>query len=127
MRSESLFAAGSLWLLIAVPSVWAAHFLLCYWATAVWCAKFVGAGGPLATMQVVVGVLTAAALLTLLGLAVHASRRYGGRLGPDDDLVANSEPERSRFLGHTALLLCTLSAVAVIFDAVPVLVIATCG
>jgi hypothetical protein len=35
-------ANESLWLLVASPVIWAAHFLLCYGTAAVWCAKVAG-------------------------------------------------------------------------------------
>lgn len=127
MRHEFLFQEGSLWPLIAAPSVWAAHFLLSYWIGAVWCARYVGDDGSLLWVQVSVGALTVAALLTLGWLARKAVRGYQGRLMIDDDLVGDSEQERTRFMGHATLLLCTLSAVAVVFDAVPVAIFATCS
>ncbi|MGB7839915.1 MAG: hypothetical protein WBL40_17580 [Terrimicrobiaceae bacterium] len=35
----------SLWLLMISPTIWAAHFLLCYLTAAIWCAKFAGRNG----------------------------------------------------------------------------------
>lgn len=126
MKYESLFEEGSLWVLIAVPSIWAAHFLISYWAAAVWCTKIVADGGSLVPLQIGIGALTVVALLAILWLARHAASRYQGELGLDDGLTESSEVHRTRFLGHAALLLCMLSAVAVIFDAVPVVLNPSC-
>lgn len=126
MRYESLFEEGSLWPVIAALSIWAGHFLLCYWVAAVWCAKFAEGEGSLLWVRVAIGVLTVVALAAVGWLARHAVRRYHGRLAIEDDLVEDSEPERARFLGHATLLLCALSAVAIVFDVVPALVFATC-
>ncbi len=30
---------GSVWILVAAPSIWAAHFLLSYWVAAIWCGS----------------------------------------------------------------------------------------
>ena len=127
MRHKFLFQEGSLWPLIAAPSVWAAHFLVSYWVGAVWCARYAGDEGSLFWVQVVVAGLTVAALSALAWLAWLASHRYHGQLVIEDDLVDDTEHARTRFLGHATLLLCVLSAVAVVFDAVPVAVFATCS
>lgn len=126
MKYESLFEEGSLWPVIAALSIWAGHFLLSYWAAAVWCAKYAEGEGSLFWVRVAVGLLTLVALAAVGGLARHAMRRYRGRLAIEDDLVEDSEAERTRFLGHATLLLCTLSAAAIVLDVVPVMVFATC-
>lgn len=126
MKYESLFEEGSLWPVIAALSIWAGHFLLCYWVAAVWCAKYAVGEGSLLWVRIAIGLLTVAALGALAWLAWHAVHRYRGRLEIEDDLVEDSESERTRFLGHATLLLCSLSAVAIVFDVVPALVFATC-
>lgn len=123
MRHKRLIDDGSLWIMVAAPTVWAAHFLLCYWIAAVWCAKI---GGPLDEVRFWVLVLTAGALALVALLAWHAVRRYDGQLLIQEDLTKDTEEERERFLGHATLLLCSLSALAIVFDAVPALVFDQC-
>jgi hypothetical protein len=70
--------------------------------------------------------LTVAALALLAWIARHAVRRYEGRLLIQEHLTEPSEAERTRFLGHATLLLCSLSAVAIVFDAMPAVVFNSC-
>lgn len=126
VRYESLLEDGSVWVMVAAPVVWAAHFLLAYWAGAVWCAKLAEAESLL-PVRLTVGALTVAALAIIGWLAWHARRRYEGELRIEEDLVEDTQVERTRFLGHAALLLCVLSAVGVIFDALPAAVFARCA
>lgn len=126
MKHESLFQEGSLWPVIAALSIWAGHFLLCYWVAAVWCAKYAAGEGSLLWVRIAIGLLTVLALAVLAWLARHAAHRYHARLDIEDDLLEDSDFDRARFLGHATLLLCALSAVAIVFDVVPALVFATC-
>ena len=123
---KRLLEEGSLWIMVAAPTVWAAHFLLCYWVAAVWCAKVTEGPGPLGPVRLTVAGLTVAALGLIGLLAWHAVRRYHGVLLIHEQLTEDTERERTRFLGHATLLLASLSAVAVVFDAMPVLVFDTC-
>lgn len=123
---KGILEEGSLWIMIAAPSVWAAHFLLAYWLAAIWCARIVGREGEIMAVRIGVGVLTIAALALVAWLARLAVRKYEGKLLIDDDLDEDSEPERTRFMGHATLLLCALSAIAIIFDALPAVVFDTC-
>lgn len=126
VRYEGLLDQGSIWIMVAPPCVWAAHFLLCYWVAAVWCAKVDPGAGSLLEARIAVGVLTVLALALIGWLSLRAWRRYEGRLTIDDDLVRDTESERTRFLGHATLLLAALSAVGVIFDALPALAFSSC-
>lgn len=123
---KRLLEEGSLWIMVAGPTVWAAHFLLSYWVAAVWCAKVVEGDGPLDGVRLTVAGLTVGALALIALLAWYAVRRYDGRLLVREELTEDTEAERTRFLGHSALLLCSLSAVAVIFDALPAVVFDSC-
>lgn len=120
---KRLIDEGSLWIMVAAPSVWAAHFLLCYWLAAVWCAKI---GGGLATVQTVTLALTAVALAIVGWLSWKARREYDGRLTVKDDHDGNTDETRRRFLGHATLLLAVLSAIAIVVDALPALVFDRC-
>jgi hypothetical protein len=123
---KRLIEEGSVWIMAASPCVWALHFLFSYWAAAVWCAKVAERFGSILPVRLGVGALTVAALALLAWIARHAVRRYEGRLLIQEHLTEPSEAERTRFLGHATLLLCSLSAVAIVFDAMPAVVFNSC-
>ncbi|SFP43226.1 hypothetical protein [Tranquillimonas alkanivorans] len=123
---KRLLEEGSVWIMIAAPCIWALHFLLSYWAAAVWCAKLADRYDPILPVRAGVAVLTLVALAVVAWLARYAVRRYQGRLLIQEDLTEHSEAERTRFLGHATLLLCALSAAAIIFDSMPILVFDSC-
>jgi hypothetical protein len=111
---------------IAAPVIWATHFLLCYVVAAVWCEKMGRASdlGPART-----GIL-ALTVLALVGIGAVTRRLWGVRarsLTDDDFEFEHDTPEeRHRFLSHVALMLCALSAVAVIYVAIPALYLTSC-
>lgn len=115
----------SLWLLIAAPIIWAAHFLLCYITASLWCAKVVGPGGSLATVCVAIAVYTALALagIGIIGWIGYRRHRFGHAALPHDD---DTPEDRHRFLGFATLLLAALSAVAVIYAALVAVFIGNC-
>ena len=102
-----------LWRVIAAPVVWALHFLFCYVYGAVYCAK-AGRDAPLDQPTIVVIVASLVAL-ALIGLTDN-----------DFEFEHNTPEERHRFLSHVALMLCVLSAVAVIYVTIPMLYLSTC-
>jgi hypothetical protein len=116
----------TLWQVIAAPVVWAVHFLASYVWAAIRCEK-AGRDAALGSAQTGVLLLTAVAL-ALIGLntlhlwRVHARSRSEG----DFDFDHNTPEERHRFLVHTALMLSVLSAIAVVFVALPAVVVTTC-
>ncbi|MGV6874183.1 hypothetical protein ACUSIJ_16035 [Pseudochelatococcus sp. B33] len=114
---------GSLWRITLPPLVWAGHFLLCYVAAAIWCAK-VGDAGGLTFLRLGIGAATLAALGLIVGLGLRSARQWG----PDDSVSGNvHRPEsRHRFLGHAALLLSIISFVAVVYVAMPAVFIESC-
>lgn len=114
---------GSIWILVAAPSIWAAHFLLSYWVAAVYCAK--GGFDLFEPRWVIVG-LGVLSCAVIGWLAVIAVRRYGGVFVVFEDLSQSSERGREVFTGHVALLLCVLSAVAIGFTVIPALVFGQC-
>jgi hypothetical protein len=115
-----------LWQVILAPVVWACHFLFCYVYGAVYCAKAgrdASLDGP---TQVIVGATVLA--LVLIGLSTLRLWRVRGRSLTDDDFEFehNTPEERHRFLSHVALMLCVLSAVAVLYVAIPMLYLTSC-
>ena len=108
----------SLWRLIFAPLVWAAHFLLSYVSGAIVCAK--SAGDGVGTLHLLVACYT----LRALALIGASTRRHWHRYRADvPQRAAGGGEARHRFLGFAGLLLCALSAVAVLYTAaVPALV-----
>lgn len=115
----------TLWLLAAAPSVWVAHFLLCYLTAAIWCAKFAGREGTLAPVRVAIAVYTlfALAVIAWVGVVGHRRRQRAEKGSTHDD---DTPEHRHAFLGFMALLLAMLSAMAVVYEALPALVLQTC-
>ena len=115
-----------LWRLVTAPVIWALHFLFCYVWVAVYCEK-AGRGAPLDEPRVAVIVATIVAL-GLIGWSTRRLWRVRGRSLTDNDFEFehNTPEERHRFLSHAGLMLCVLSAVAVVYVAIPALYLATC-
>ena len=116
---------GSLWLLTLAPAIWAAHLLLSYITGAVWCAKFAGPAGTLGGVRTTVVWYTSAALAAIIVVGIEGFRRhrFGTEATPHD---LDSAEDRHRFLGFATLLLAGLSAVAVLYAAMPVVFFETC-
>ncbi|MBK8908530.1 MAG: hypothetical protein IPM60_11690 [Rhodospirillales bacterium] len=113
----------SQWDLIIGPTVWAAHFLLSYVTAAVFCAKV---GGDLAPVRLAVAAYTAVALAVIGWAAWRAWLTWGGTVAKRPPLSRHTVGERRRFIGLATLLLCILSAIGTVFDALPALIFETC-
>lgn len=103
-------------LLATGPAIWAAHFLATYVTVSVWCARFAGAGGPLAPVGLPILLYTVAALAAIGAIGWSGYRRhgYGAETLPHD---MDTPADRHRFLGFSTLLLAGLSALATIYVA----------
>lgn len=124
----------TLWILTYSPTIWAAHFLLCYLTAAIWCAKVAGPLGPLGGARTAMAVYT---VLALVGIGLTWRRGYrrhkGGPPGSTYTLGYAHEPhgvdtprDRYAFLGLATVLLSALSAVAVVYVALAAVFIGTC-
>ena len=115
----------SLWLLTIAPTIWAVHLLVSYITAAVWCAKFVPAGGPLDGVRTAVLWYTAVALIGigLTGWEGFRRHRHGSEASTHD---LDTREDRHRFLGFATLLLSGLSAVGVVYAAVAAQYFDTC-
>ena len=116
---------ANLWTLLAPPAIWALHFLFCYVAAAIVCAKAGDIFTDLARLRMVILAATALALALIVVAGLQAWRHWG--FGTDDP--PHSEPtdeDRQHFLGYATLLLCALSFVSVLFVALPAFTIADC-
>jgi uncharacterized membrane protein YbhN (UPF0104 family) len=112
-------------LLAASPTIWAAHFLLAYCTAAVWCEKVAPPGGALGAAGLAIWIFTAAALaaIAITGWLAWRRHHYGnGKLPHDFD----SPADRHRFLGFACLLLSGLSAVAIVYSALAVVLVGSC-
>jgi hypothetical protein len=107
------------------PTIWAAHFLLCYVTAAVWCAKQPIALAPLGGARTAIAVYTVVALagIAIIGWWSFRAHRFGGAEPPHDE---DSPQDRYRFMGFATLLLSGLSALAVVYTALVAVFIETC-
>jgi disulfide bond formation protein DsbB len=115
----------NLWLLTVSPTIWAAHFLLCYITAAIWCAKLDGAQTTLSVVRLSITLYTAFALIAigLNGWAGWRRHRHGSETTSHD---FDSSEDRHRFLGFATLLLSAFSAIATLFVAIVALFFEDC-
>ena len=111
----------SLWTLFTAPVIWAAHFLVCYVAAAVACAR----GVDLALVRLGIAGVTLGALggIVVAGLLAWRQWDFGADDPPHNEATRHG---RLLFQGFATLLLCGLSFVAVVYQALPALFIADC-
>jgi hypothetical protein len=119
--------------LVTAPTVWALHFLVSYTAAAGYCAKtmadarvFTGASWPDIT---VARLVIAAATVVAAAVIAFCAKQAWGHWQDGDNERPYDEPSfdgRQGFLGFATLLLCGLSAVGVIFVALPAVFIGDC-
>ncbi|WP_062228341.1 hypothetical protein [Aureimonas frigidaquae] len=115
----------NLWTLILTPTVWAVHFLLCYVAAAWHCAPNQALFEPIGGVRIAILVATVVALAICgwVGLrAITEWRGHGGHFPHDGD----SASVRERFLEFSSFLLAAMSFLAIIFTAMPALLIVDC-
>jgi len=107
--------------LLGAPLIWMAHFLACYVIVALVCALqltdvyLLG----LDPAQLGITIVTVLALLLMGGIAIVNWRKWTHPSGPD--------PEMSCFFAANTLLLCMLSALALIWVAFPAVLLPTCS
>ena len=115
-----------LWRVIISPTIWALHFLACYVAAAIYCEKM-GRDAPLDDIRLLVITVTLVALGGIFWSTLGLWRVHDRSLTDDDfEYEHNTPEERHRFLSHVALMLSILSAVAVIYVAIPMLYLESC-
>jgi hypothetical protein len=115
----------SLWTLFTAPVIWAAHFLACYVAAAVYCAGAVTFGLDFADLRIGIAAATGAALAGILLAGVLAWRQWGFGTG-DPPHDSPSRRDRLFFQGFATLLLSGLSFVAVAYQALPAFFLTDC-
>lgn len=114
----------TLWTLIVPPTVWAAHFLLCYILAATMCAKgafdlsFRGYGWIVAAATLIALILVAGT-----GIIARWQEKIADDPPPHD---RGTEEARLRFLAKSTELLAGLSFIAILFTALPVIFLQDC-
>ncbi|HEX2100698.1 MAG TPA: hypothetical protein VHF69_08550 [Candidatus Synoicihabitans sp.] len=115
----------SLWLLIAAPTIWAAHFMACYVTAAIWCAK---AASRFQTLEPVRWAIAGYTIVALIGIGWNGwsgwrRHRFEREPVPHD---LDTPGDRHRFLGFATVLLAALSAIATVFAALVVVYFEDC-
>lgn len=126
MTAASVRYSRSVWGLTISPAIWALHFLVCYAAGAVLCAKL--GGGDVAMTQLQRGI-AGVTVVALAGIAVvgwRAFHRWGFAEGAQPPHDADTPEDRERFLGLAILLLSGLSFVATLYTALVAVLAASC-
>lgn len=98
--------------LAGAPLVWAAHFVVLYAVAGTLCQKLAAPDAILAA-QWVTAVATVLALVAIGWVAWHSAARLRGDID-------------GRFMARVTLMLAALSALAVIFSALPAILSASC-
>jgi len=114
----------SLWTLVVPPSLWAAHFLFCYVFAAIHCAR-AGRLASLGPIRVEIAGATVVAL-GLVGICAFVAWSQSRIRGDPPPHRESTDEDRARFLGVAGLLLAGLSAVAIVFTALPAALIGDC-
>jgi hypothetical protein len=125
MKSLELREVETFWTLFTAPVIWAAHFLVCYVAVAVYCAKAAALSFSFDAVRMALAGFTVVALAAIVLSAYLAWRQwgYGSHDPPHDEPTDRS---RKLFQGFATLLLAGLSFVAVVYAAIPLIFIAEC-
>lgn len=115
----------TLWTLIVAPTVWAMHFLVCYITAALSCAGSTAPFGRIDGARVFIGVATLVALGLIGTTGLRAWREWSASgINPPHD--RSTDAHRERLLEFATVLLAGLSAVAVLFVALPAFVYVDC-
>ena len=124
LEHDATTRAQSLLSMVIAPTIWAAHFVVCYAVAAIWCAK---RGGDTAGLVWIVVGLTAAALFAIALVGWRAWRQWD--YTDDWDYVHGdaSDEHRREFLGHVGVLLALVSGMGVVYVALPALLTGVCG
>ncbi|MBS7457232.1 hypothetical protein [Coralloluteibacterium stylophorae] len=124
LKARAQRRRATLWTLIVPPTVWALHFLFAYLFVAIRCAKH-GDQEVIGDIRMWIGIATVAAFVPIVATALVSwwQMRRPGDAPPHDD---STENDRLRFLAVATLMLAALSLIAVIYTALPVLVLGDC-
>ena len=122
-----LFKQDHLVVMIAAPIVWAVHFLLLYLLVSLACGFGWTRADRFGLGPAEWGAVVATAVaLTLIGYVAAVNVAKYRRARAVSDRSGAPGESVSGFIALTAVLLCMLSAVAVVWAAMPVLLLPTC-
>lgn len=124
---ERVIPRDSLVGMVGAPIVWSAHFLLVYVFAALACAfrfsdrEFLGVSVVVSAMLIA----TLAMLAAVGWMALLSWRRFrqADRDGGGGERGRNPVAGRHRFMALTTFLLCVLSATAIVYETIPLLII----
>ncbi|KQT52704.1 hypothetical protein ASG43_19895 [Aureimonas sp. Leaf454] len=115
----------TLWTLITAPTVWAVHFVLCYVFAAYECAPNDAIFQPIEVSRYAIAGFTLVALVIIGYVGLRGLREWRSNEGSFPH--ADDTPEdRERFLEFSSVLLAALSFIAVLFVALPALLLVDC-
>lgn len=123
------FTLNSLPSMVSAPVIWAVHFVACYVLVSLACAY--GFGGT----EIGIALLTGAALAMLAYIALANWRKWKQlrqRCQPNpvqehETGTAKAQSELLAFFSLTSIMLCALSAVALIWVAFPAALLPVCA
>lgn len=121
---RSLFNRNSLLSLISSPLVWGAHFGLCYLIVSLACADAYP-DTPLLGIRPVDASIAALTLLSIALLAYIAAVNHGKWQHSRRQAAAAAGIDR--FFALCSMMLCALSAVALLWVALPTFVLPACA
>ena len=115
----------NLWRVLAPLTIWALHFLVCYVAAAVLCAKYPQTA-DLSSLRYLIFSATFLAAAAVAYIAISTLRIWRFSMDGDLDYDHDTPEERHRFLAHVTLMLCALSVIGILYVAVPAAIIGSC-
>ena len=107
------------------PTIWAFHFLISYAAVSIHCFRY----EQTASMGVLRAGLIAMTVLMLAAIAWigwRAFQRWDVRGTGEFSNPEGSAEDRHQFLGHAGFLLALISFIGVVYDTLPLIVLASC-
>jgi hypothetical protein len=112
----------SFFILTAPPAVWAAHFALSYATASIWCAKATDLDAAIHPVRIAIAAYSGLALAVVALIAVPRLGREAAPASPSKDTAL----DRHRFLRSATVLLCGLTTIAIVFEALVVVFVETC-
>ncbi|MGR3464221.1 hypothetical protein [Limimaricola sp.] len=115
----------SLWRITLAPTIWAFHFVISYAAVSVYCFRYDHLAA-MGTLRAGLIAMTVAMLAAIAWIGWRAFLRWDVRgTGEFSNPEGNAE-DRHQFLGHAGFLLALISFIGVVYDTLPLIVLASC-
>ena len=124
MATELHEERESLWIVIASPMIWAAHFLLSYLTASTICGRFAPlTSSPWETVRLLIGGYTVAAVIGISIVLWHSRHGFKWSAVPHD---FDTPHDRYRFLGFASVLLSGLSIAATLYASLTIVFVPGC-